>query len=78
MDKKMNNINSVINLLKQPIEDSPLAYQKDFADIEKQRKKDLYDNVSLEIALKSLNFSKWNLFFVILTLLISLLSIVIR
>ena len=74
----MHNINSAVGLLKQTEEDNALAYQKDFADIERQRKKDLYDNVSLEIALKSLNFSKWNLFFVILTLLISILSLVIR
>ena len=77
-EKSMRNINSAVSLLKQTEEDNTLANQKEFVDMARQRKKDLYDNTSLEIAIKSLNFSRWNLFFVILTLLISILSLVIR
>ena len=72
----MKGINSALTLLKQKEEEDNLAYQKDFADMVRQQKRDQYDNLSLEIALKSLRISKWNLFFVILTLLISLCSMI--
>lgn len=47
-------------------------YQKEVTDMLCTKKKELYDNISLEIALRSLKISKWDLVFVIATLLISL------
>ena len=71
----MKNINSAKALLECTEEENSLAYQNDFADMLRQQRKDQYDKVSLDIALKSLKISRWNLFFVILTLLVSLYSI---
>ena len=71
----MKNINSAKALLEMTEKENNLAYQKEFADMVRQQKKDQQDRVSLDIALKSLKISKWNLFFVILTLLVSLYSI---
>lgn len=71
----MYNINSAMKLLQQSEKDSLAAHQKEVADMLHAQKKELYDNISLEIALRSLRISKWNLVFVIITFLISLCGI---
>lgn len=74
----MFSINSARTLLRKNEEDTLAVYQKEYADMIREKRKEEYDNVSLAIALESLKISKWNLFFVVITLLLTLYSILTR
>ena len=75
MKKEKDIIETVNEIFRNESEHTLAAHQKEVADMLHAQKKELYDNISLEIALRFLKISKWNLIFVIITFLISLYGI---